>query len=111
MTFLFSIGKEQDTKMRMPSLELTQPWKIHTTLYQPDYLMNNKTYQDLINYLTTLTYPTDYDEQRKTHLRKNSTQYFVKNHTLYRRNRKGNLRVVLQDQVEPILFHILYIEM
>ena len=68
--------------------------------------MNNKTYQDLINYLTTLTYPTDYDEQRKTHLRKNSTQYFVKNHTLYRRNKKGNLRVVLQDQVEPILFHI-----
>ena len=87
-TFPFSIGKEQDTKTRTPSLELTQPWKIHTTLYQPDYLMNNKTYQDLINYLTTLTYPTDYDDKRKTHLRKNSTQYFVKNHTLYRQNKK-----------------------
>src|SRR5207302_6375911 len=106
MTFPFCIEKEQDIKMRMPSLELTQPWKIHTTLYQPDYLMNNKTYQDLINYLTTLTYPTDYDDKRKTHLRKNSTQYFVKNHTLYRRNKKGNLRVIVQDHVEPILFHI-----
>src|SRR5437660_11958015 len=68
--------------------------------------MNNKTYQDLINYLTTLTYPTDYDDKRKTQLQKNSTQYFVKNHTLYRRNKKGNLRVIVQDQVEPILFHI-----
>jgi len=28
--------------------------------------MNNKTYQDLINYLTTLTYPTDYDDKRKS---------------------------------------------
>jgi len=53
--------------------------------------MNNKTYQDLINYLTMLTYPTGYDDKQKTHLRKNSTQYFVKNHTLYRRNKKGNL--------------------
>jgi Integrase zinc binding domain len=68
--------------------------------------MNNKTYQDLLNYLTTLTYPMDYDDKRKTQLRKNSTQYFVKNHTLYRRNKKGNLRVITQDQVEPILFHV-----
>src|SRR5438270_8074881 len=65
MTFPFYIEKEQNIKTQMPSLELTQPWKIHTTLYQPDYLMNNKTYQDLINYLTTLTYLTDYDDKWK----------------------------------------------
>src|SRR2546421_4306717 len=53
-----------------------------------------------------LTYPTNYDEKQKIQLRKNSTQYFVKNHTLYRRNKKGNLRVIVQDQVKPNLFHI-----
>ena len=68
--------------------------------------MNNNLYQDLLNYLTTLTYPTEYDDKRKTHLRKISTQYFVNNYTLYRRNKKGKLRVIKQDQIEPILFHL-----
>src|ERR1041385_278435 len=106
MIFQFNIEKEQNTKMQMPSLGLIQPWKTLTILYHRTYLMDSNIYHDLINYLTTLTYPTDYDEKRKTHLRKNSTQYFVKNHTLYRRNKKGNLRVIVQDQVEPILFHV-----
>ena len=35
---------------------------------QQSHLMNEQLYQDLINYLTTLTYPTDYDDKRKTHL-------------------------------------------
>ena len=88
MIFQFNIEKEQNTKTRMPSLGLTQPWKTLTILYHRTYLMDSNIYHALINYLTTLTYLTDYDEKRKTHLRKNSTQYFVKNHTLYRRNKK-----------------------
>ena len=69
--------------------------------------MNNKTYQDIFNYLTTLTYPTDYnDDSRKTHLRKLLTQYFVNNNILYRRGRKGRLRVIKQDETEPILYHL-----
>ena len=84
MIFQFSIEKEQNTRTRMPSLGLTQLWKTLTILYHRTYLMDSNIYHDLINYLTTLTYPTDYDEKRKTHLWKNSTQYFIKNHTLYR---------------------------
>ena len=78
MIFQFSIEKEQNTKTRMPSLGLTQLWKTLTILYHRTYLMDSNIYHDLINYLTTLTYPTDYDEKRKTHLRKTQPNTLLK---------------------------------
>ena len=62
--------------------------KTLTILYHQTYLMNINTYQNLINYLTMLIYSMDYNNKRKIQLRKNSTQYFIKNHTLYKRNKK-----------------------
>ena len=57
--------------------------------------------------METLTYPNNYDDdKRKTQLRKNSTHYFLKNHLLYRRIKDGGKRVILREQVEPILYHL-----
>src|SRR5437016_4645948 len=93
--------------MRTPYLEyLTQHQIILTFQLHLTFIMDNSLYQDLFNYLTTLTYPMEYDNKRKTHLQKISTQYFVDNHTLYRRNKKGKLQVIKQDQIELILFHL-----
>jgi hypothetical protein len=80
---------------------------IHTLSTNLENLqMNEQLYNNLINYLTTLTYPTDYDDSRKTHLRKLSTQHFVINHTLYRKGKKGKVRVIKRDEIEPILYHL-----
>src|SRR3989440_12500987 len=68
--------------------------------------MNGQLYKDLIQYLETLTYPNDYDDKWKTHIRKISTQHFVKNNTLYRRTKQNIQRVITQEQVEPIIFHL-----
>src|ERR1041384_865811 len=68
--------------------------------------MDKQLYDDLIQYLETLTYPGNYTDNRKTHLRKTSTHYFVKNHTLFRRSKLGVQRVILHEQIEPILVHL-----
>jgi hypothetical protein len=52
-------------------------------------IMNEQQYKDLTQYLDTLTLPGNYDDKRKTQLRKDSTHYFVKNHILYRRTKDG----------------------
>ncbi len=64
------------------------------------------TYNALIQYLTTLTYPKDYDESQRTTLRKTSIQYLVKNNLLYRRTKEGERRVILHEQMEIIPFNI-----
>jgi len=68
--------------------------------------MDKQHYNDLIQYLETLTHQNDDDDKRKTHIRKDSTHYFIKNHILYRRTKEGGKRVILKEQVEPILYHL-----
>ena len=68
--------------------------------------MDKQLYKDLMQYLEILTYPENYTDNQKIHLRKASTHYFVKNHILFRRSKLGTQRVILHEQVEPILFHL-----
>ena len=68
--------------------------------------MDNQLYQDLIHYLTTLTFLDDADDKRKTHIRKISTQFIVKNHLLFKISKEGAKRVILRNQVEPILYNL-----
>jgi hypothetical protein len=68
--------------------------------------MDKQLYEDLIHYLTTLTYPDGYNEQRKTHLKRISTQYLIKNTQLYRQTKDGLCRVIQREQVEMLLFNL-----
>ena len=68
--------------------------------------MDEQLYNDLIQFLETLSYPNGYNDKRKTYIRKASTHYFVKNHILYRRNKEGSQRILVLAQVEPVLFHL-----
>lgn len=68
--------------------------------------MEEQRYKELTQLLETLTYPDGLNNKRKTQLRKDSTHYFVTNHTLYKRTKDGEKRVILREQVEPILYHL-----
>ena len=46
--------------------------------------MDEQRYKDLIQFLETLSYLNGYNNLRKNRLRKDLTQYFSKNHTLYK---------------------------
>ena len=56
--------------------------------------MNENLYEELIQYLETLTYRNGPDDKWKTYIQKILTQHFVKNHTLYRQSKAGNVRVI-----------------
>ena len=56
--------------------------------------------------METLSYPTGYNDQWKNRLRKDLTQYFSKNHILYKQTKNGTRKVILQDQVEPIIYYL-----
>lgn len=68
--------------------------------------MDRQLYDNLMHYLTELTYPDGLTQQRKTHLRKTSTQYIVKNNFLFRKDKTGIKRVILREQVESILYNL-----
>ena len=68
--------------------------------------MDKQLYDDLIHYLTILTYPDGYNEQRKTHLKRISTQYLIKNTHLYQQTKDGLCRVIQHEQVETLLFNL-----
>ncbi|EXX63433.1 putative integrase core domain protein [Rhizophagus irregularis DAOM 181602=DAOM 197198] len=44
-------------------------------------------------------------DKRKTQIRKNSTQYIYQNNILYRKTKDGIRKVILREQIEPILYH------
>ncbi|GBC12673.2 putative integrase core domain protein [Rhizophagus irregularis DAOM 181602=DAOM 197198] len=44
-------------------------------------------------------------DKRKTQIRKNSTQYIYQNNILFRKTKDGIRKVILREQVEPILYH------
>ena len=68
--------------------------------------MNNKLYEELTQYLTTLTYPFDLDDSQRIKLQKISTQYLMKNNLLHKRTRDGDKRVILPEQVKIILYNL-----
>jgi hypothetical protein len=67
--------------------------------------MDRQLYQDLIQYLTTLTFTEGITDKRKTLIRKNSTQYIYQHNTLFKKTKDGLRKVILPDQVESILYH------
>ncbi len=68
--------------------------------------MDEHLYNNLLGYLSTLTWPDHVDNEQKVKLRKISSQYIVKNNLLFR-NVKGVLkRVIIREQVESILYHL-----
>ena len=77
---------------------------IHNTTL--DY-NSEQLYKDLIHYLTTLTFLDGLTDKRKTHIRRISTQYISKNNILYRNTKEGIRKVILPEQVELILYHLL----
>ena len=68
--------------------------------------MDKQLYLELIHYLNTLQFMDGITEKRKTHIRKISTQHLCKNNTLYRQTKEGIRKVILREQVEPILYHL-----
>jgi hypothetical protein len=44
-------------------------------------------------------------DKRKTQIRKNSTQYIYQHNTLFRKTKDSIRKVILREQVEPILYH------
>src|SRR6266487_4845668 len=98
MNLKFSTEKAQNILMQMLYHELTQPIVYKTPFSINNILiMDENLYEELIQYLETLTYQNGLDDKQKTHIRKISTQHFVKNHTLYRRSKAGNIRVITLD--------------
>jgi hypothetical protein len=68
--------------------------------------MDEQLYQNLIHYLTTLTFMEGLNDKQKTHIQKTSTQYICRNNILYRNTKEGLRRVIVKEQVEPILYHL-----
>ncbi|GBC19243.1 protein NYNRIN-like [Rhizophagus irregularis DAOM 181602=DAOM 197198] len=67
--------------------------------------MDEQPYKELILFLTTLTFMDGITDKRKTQIRKNSTQYIYQNNILFRKTKDGIRKVILREQVEPILYH------
>jgi hypothetical protein len=68
--------------------------------------MDKQLYQDLIQYLTTLTFMDGITDEQKILIQKNSTHYIYQNNTLYRKTKDGIRKVILPEQVELILYHL-----
>ena len=71
--------------------------------------MEPKTYHQLYQYLTQLTYPPDLTSSQQHTIQKQAQHYFVQNQQLYRRNRKHStqpLLVIKTNKVESILQNI-----
>jgi hypothetical protein len=67
--------------------------------------MDKQLYKELIQYLSTLTFMEGITTHQQTHIRKNSIKYVYQNNTLFRKTKEGLRKVILQEQVESILYH------
>ena len=68
--------------------------------------MDEQLYDNLKQYLTTLTFPDHVDRIQQIKVQRLSAQYVVKNDLLFK-SIKGELkRVILREQVESILYHL-----
>ena len=68
--------------------------------------MNNQFYDNLKQYLETLTLPAGLDEMEKKKIKKLSVNYVVKNDLLFKDTKEGLRRVITKDQVEAILYNL-----
>src|ERR1043165_7633959 len=106
MTLKLYIEKGKTIQMLMHFHVLIQPRIIITLQLLPQILiMDKQLYQDLIQYLTTLTFTDGITDKRKTLIRKNSTHYIYQHNILFRKTKEGLRKVILPEQVEFILYH------
>ena len=68
--------------------------------------MDEQLYKELVQYLTMVTFMEGTSTRWQTHIRKTSTQYICKDNLLYKNTREEIKRVILRDQIEPILYHL-----
>ena len=68
--------------------------------------MDKQLYDELLYYLTTLQFLDGITDQRKTHVRKISTQYIVQNNMLFKNTKAGLRRVILENEVELIIYNL-----
>ena len=66
--------------------------------------MDNKTYKEIYQYLSELTYPLDASNLEKSRIQKECNNYFIKDEQLYRRNKEKAQRVVKNNQKHMILY-------
>ena len=67
--------------------------------------MDKQLYHELIYYLTTLTFMDGIMDKWKNSIQKNSTHYIYQYNTLFRKTKDGIRKVILREQVKPILYH------
>ena len=68
--------------------------------------MDDKDYNQLLNYLTHLIYSTDVSNIEKSRLQKEAKKYFVENNILYHQNNKKLQRVIKLFQKPTILYSL-----
>jgi len=68
--------------------------------------MDKSFYDEIFLYLNTLTFMDGITDTQKTLIRKNSTHFIVNHDILYRITKAGPKKVLLKDQVEPVLYHL-----
>ena len=95
-TRILNIALVAETKMLTSSLAYQNFIKI----------MDNKDYNQLLNYLTHLIYPTNATITEKSRLQKEAKKYFVENNILYYRNNKKPQRVIKLFQKPTILYSL-----
>src|ERR1700744_5196151 len=69
--------------------------------------MNLEHYNNLYIYLTQKQFPSTFDTQQIQQLKKQSTNYIIKNNFIYKvdkRKQNNFLRVIRKHELEPVLF-------
>jgi Integrase zinc binding domain/Integrase core domain len=67
--------------------------------------MDEMTYQNLIDYLRTHEYPSNYTNEQKRKLARTAINYFEKNSILFYKNRDNPLRVITTQNRNRILYN------
>ena len=68
--------------------------------------MDDQLYNNLMQYLDTLTFPAGLDEMERKKLRKIATHYVIKNDLLFKNTKEDLKRVIRKDQVESVLYNL-----
>ena len=66
--------------------------------------MDNKLYNQLYQYLSSLQFDLDISNTEKSRIQKEAKHYFIENNKLYRRNQNKHQRVIKSDQKHLILY-------
>ena len=69
--------------------------------------MNEEKYKIIYDYLDTSVYPKNFNERQKRKLEERSTNYFIQQWQLFKKNNEGNpQKIILPNQTELILFNL-----